>query len=124
MTCCDDSFDVKAVARALIGSFKTGAWSCFDEMNRLTETTLSSVSQDLLAIQTAKRAGKSAMISGQEVVVAPSAAAFITLNPGYSGRVVLPASLVRQFRNIVMSSPGLTQIAEGEPQAAAMLMLC
>lgn len=82
------------------------------------------MSQDLLAIQTAKRAGKSAMISGQEVVVAPSAAAFITLNPGYSGRVVLPASLVRQFRNIVMSSPGLTQIAEGELHSATMLMHC
>ena len=45
--CCDDSFDCDAFTRIFAGMKISGAWGCFDEFNRLSESVLSSVSKQV-----------------------------------------------------------------------------
>lgn len=47
---CDENFNFKAMGRIFIGLCQVGAWGCFDEFNRLEETILSAVSQQILTI--------------------------------------------------------------------------
>ena len=47
---CDETFDLNAMGRILVGLCQVGAWGCFVEFNRLEEQILSAVSQSFLAI--------------------------------------------------------------------------
>ncbi len=48
---CDGEFDAAAMGRIFAGLMLTGSWGCFDEFNRLGEDVLSTVSQQIQAIQ-------------------------------------------------------------------------
>jgi hypothetical protein len=52
---CDEEFDSAAVGRIFSGLLRCGAWGCFDEFNRLDESVLSAVSQQIQQIQSALR---------------------------------------------------------------------
>lgn len=54
--------------RILTGLVKTGAWGCFDEFNRLDETTLSAISMNIHAIQEALRNSSQAVTIGEQEV--------------------------------------------------------
>lgn len=60
--------DTNSMERILTGLVKTGAWGCFDEFNRLDETTLSAISMQIHAIQEALRNNSSVVkMADQEV---------------------------------------------------------
>ena len=95
------------------GTAQSGAWSCFDEMNRVTVDVLSVVSTQLRVIFNAIRAGdSSAIFEGERIKIDKAAAVFITMNPGYAGRTELPQSLKSLFRSVSMITPDLVLIAE------------
>lgn len=54
--------------RILTGLVKTGAWGCFDEFNRLDETTLSAISMHIHAIQEALRTKSETVKVGDQIV--------------------------------------------------------
>lgn len=57
------------MGRILSGLVRSGAWGCFDEFNRLDETTLSAISMYIQSIQTAlKSQQKTVELLGQEVM--------------------------------------------------------
>ena len=117
--CCDETFDFQAVGRIFVGLCQVGAWGCFDEFNRLDEKILSAVSQQVQIIQEGLRGfakKKTDHISiellGRGVELSPSAALFITMNPGYAGRSNLPNNLKKLFRPFAMTKPDNKIIAE------------
>lgn len=106
---CDETNDSESIDRLIWGLAHTGLWGCFDEFNRLSSTTLSSVSGTLELVQTCIREGKTnvELPDGNLMCVDPNSAFFITLNPGdttkYRGRRQLPANIRNLFLPISMT---------------------
>ena len=108
---CDSQFDGPAMARILAGLCRVGAWGCFDEFNRLDEHVLSSVSQQIQAIQQGLAAPThTAELAGVSTPVHAHTGIFVTMNPTYAGRSHLPDNLKQLFRSVAMAAPDLARI--------------
>lgn len=110
---CDETFDFKAMGRIFIGLCQVGAWGCFDEFNRLEERILSAVSQQILLIQMGlKEQATQLELLGKTISLNHNVGSFITMNPGYAGRSLLPDNLKQLFRQMAMIKPDKDMIAQ------------
>jgi dynein heavy chain 2, cytosolic len=116
---CNENVDSDAMALILSGLARCGAFGCFDEFNRLQESTLSAISMMVQPLQTAlKDKTSDFQIHQERIPLNPHCCIFVTLNPAsedYGGRQKLPTNLQALFRPIVMQQP--------EPEAIAKVML-
>ena len=110
---CSEGVDAFSMAAFFKGLASCGAWSCFDEFNRIDSEVLSLVSQQILSISMSLRANLKKMeFEGTSISLHPCFAVFATMNPFYKGRTQLPDSVKSLLRPVCMTVPDFIMISQ------------
>ena len=80
---CGEGIDYQSMGRMFSGLAQTGAWSCFDEFNRIKTKVLSVIAQQISRILNAVAARKESFtFEGTPIRLNLGCGIFVTMNPG------------------------------------------
>ncbi|QQP52952.1 Uncharacterized protein FKW44_005260, partial [Caligus rogercresseyi] len=110
---CSEDIHYKAFAKFLKGLASCGAWSCFDEFDRIQTQVLSVMAQQIRTIQRSIHLNQTAIhFEGLDIKINPQCAIFVTTNSLSSSDTSIPHNVRSLFRPIAMASPDGALIAE------------
>lgn len=111
---CDSTYKFAVITRLIFGIAQVGAWSCFDEFNRLDTNVLSAVASSIRLIQASLHSHKKSVeILNKTIPIKASTGLFITMNPNYEGRSPLPENLKNLFKEFSYYKPNEISIITG-----------
>ena len=112
---CSEGLDFKSMGNIFSGIAQTGAWSCFDEFNRIEVEVLSVIAQQVQRLLDGIASGaQQVCLDTQMIKLNPTCAIFVTMNPGYAGRSELPDNLKTLLRPVSMMVPDCSLIVKIE----------
>ncbi|KAH0787434.1 dynein heavy chain 2, axonemal [Histomonas meleagridis] len=112
---CSEGLDFKSMGNIFNGLAQTGAWSCFDEFNRIEVEVLSVVAQEVSRLLDAIASNAlEVCLEHTFVPLNRTCGIFVTMNPGYAGRSELPDNLKTLLRPISMMVPDSSLIVKIE----------
>lgn len=107
------TFDYDEMLKFVKGVISSGIWVLFDEFNRIELHMMRYITQLISQITHSFRANqKFITVDTNRVMLDDNTAVFITMNPGYEGRVELPQNLRNLFRPVSMVVPDFQLISE------------
>lgn len=88
------------------GIVSSGTWVVFDEFNRMQQSMMVLFTQLIAKVQSSIRAETNLIVvEDKKVHIDKNCAFFLTMNPGYAGRVEILQSLKSMFRPVSMVVP-------------------
>ncbi|XP_049633509.1 dynein axonemal heavy chain 14 [Suncus etruscus] len=110
---CFENLDYKITKNFFLGIVQSGAWCCFDELEKINTEVLSVIASQIRTIKDAKdKFSIRFVLEGKEIRINMSCAIFITVNFECSNRRELPDNLTFLFRPMSMMVPNSEMIAQ------------
>lgn len=119
---CSNSISYDCMIRTFKGVISCGAWTCFENFNRLRLELLSAIAQNLMQMKQAISSNlKTVSFEGCNLNLNVTGNICVTVNPEQSGYVDLPDNLKVLFRSVSIMAPDIDKVAEIELFAGGFL---
>ncbi|XP_077977225.1 dynein axonemal heavy chain 8-like isoform X3 [Glandiceps talaboti] len=109
---CSPQSDATGFSKILHGLAMDGCWGCFDEIQHVQQEALSVLLDHVHAISTAIKAKLKycTLADGEDVLLKPTAAVFVTINPDTVSSYKIPTDISILFRSVSIVMPDVAVI--------------